>query len=101
MKKLLSIATVMIVATAIAGFALAGTFEKSGSLKNGTTSYTVKLNHPKKIILYPEAHRSELRTALFAQGEPPSVHSVVPLLHPLLAICCGIFLLGRMFVTLP
>jgi hypothetical protein len=55
MKKLLSIAAAMIIATATAGFALAGTFEKSGSLKNGTTSYTVKINHPKKIILYPEA----------------------------------------------
>jgi hypothetical protein len=55
MKKLLSIATAMIIATAIAGFAVAGTFEKSGSLKSGTTSYTVKIAHPKKIILYPEA----------------------------------------------
>jgi hypothetical protein len=61
MKKLLSIATAMIIATAIAGFALAGTFERSGSLKNGTTSYTVKINHPKKIILYPEA--SQVRTS--------------------------------------
>jgi hypothetical protein len=61
MKKLLSIATAMIIATAIAGFALAGTFEKSGSLKNGTTSYTVKINHPKKIILYPEA--SQVKTS--------------------------------------
>jgi hypothetical protein len=57
MKKVLSIAIAMIIAVAIAGFALAGTFEKSGSLKNGATSYTVKVNHPKKIILYPEATR--------------------------------------------
>ena len=56
MKKVLSISIAAIVATAIAaGFALAGTFEKSGSLKSGTASYTVKVNHPKKIILYPEA----------------------------------------------
>ena len=61
MRKLLSIATVMIIATAIAGFALAGTFEKSGSLKSGTTSYTVKISHPKKIILYPEA--TQVRTS--------------------------------------
>lgn len=61
MKKLLSVAAVMIIAAAIAGFALAGTFEKSGSLKNGTTSYSVKINHPKKIILYPEA--TQVRTS--------------------------------------
>lgn len=62
MKKMLSIATAMTIATALAGFALAGTtFERSGSLKNGTTSYTVKINHPKKIILYPEA--SQVRTS--------------------------------------
>ena len=61
MRKLLTIATVMVVATAVTGFALAGTFAKSGSLKNGTTSYTVKINHPKKITLYPEA--SDVRTS--------------------------------------
>ncbi len=61
MKTLLSIATAMIIAIAITGFALAGTFEKSGSLKNGSTSYTVKVNHPKKIILYPEA--TQVRTS--------------------------------------
>jgi hypothetical protein len=61
MKKLLSIAAAMIIATTIAGFALAGTFEKSGSLKNGATSYTVTVNHPKKIILYPES--SQVRTS--------------------------------------
>ena len=55
MKKVLSIAIAMVIAAAIAGFALAGTASKSGSLKSGTTSYTVKVNHPKKIILYPEA----------------------------------------------
>lgn len=60
MKKLASIAAAMIVATAIAGFALAGT-SKSGSLKDGTTSYTVKFSHPKKIILYPES--SQVRTS--------------------------------------
>ena len=61
MKKLLSIATTMVIAASIAGFALAGTSEKSGSLKSGTTSYTVTINHPKKIILYPEA--SQVRTS--------------------------------------
>jgi hypothetical protein len=61
MKKLLSIATAMIVTATIAGFALAGTFSKSGSLKNGATSYTVKINHPKKIILYPES--SQVKTS--------------------------------------
>lgn len=61
MKKLLSIAMAVIVATAIAGFAIAGTFESSGSLKNGTTAYTVTVNHPKKIILYPEA--TQVRTS--------------------------------------
>ena len=61
MKKLLSVAIAMTIATALAGLALAGTFEKSGSLKNGTTSYTVKINHPKKIILYPES--SQVRTS--------------------------------------
>ena len=55
MKKSLSIAIALTIAAAIAGFAIAGTFEKSGSLRNGTTSYTVKVNHPKKIILYSEA----------------------------------------------
>ena len=55
MKKVLSIAVAMIIATTITGFALAGTFEKSGSLKSGTTSYTMTIKHPKKIILYPEA----------------------------------------------
>jgi hypothetical protein len=61
MKKLLSIAAAMIIAAGIAGFALAGTSEKSGSLKNGTTAYTVTINHPKKIILYPEA--SQVKTS--------------------------------------
>ncbi|HJU36221.1 MAG TPA: hypothetical protein VJ716_02245 [Gaiellaceae bacterium] len=61
MKKLVSIGAVMIVATAVAGFALAGTFEKSGSLKNGTASYTMKVSHPKKIILYPES--SQVKTS--------------------------------------
>ena len=61
MKTLLSIATAMIIAIAITGFALAGTFEKSGSLKNGSTSYTVKVNHTKKITLYPEA--TQVRTS--------------------------------------
>jgi hypothetical protein len=61
MKKLLVLSTAMIIAIAIAGFAFAGTFERSGSLKNGTTSYTVKVSHPKKIILYPEA--SQVRTS--------------------------------------
>jgi hypothetical protein len=60
-KKLASIATAAIIAAAIAGFAVAGTFEKSGSLKNGATSYTVKVSHPKKITLYPEA--SQVRTS--------------------------------------
>jgi hypothetical protein len=56
MKKLLSIATALVIAAGITGFALAGTAAlKSGSLKSGTTSYTVTINHPKKIILYPEA----------------------------------------------
>jgi hypothetical protein len=55
MKKMLSVAAAMIIATTLAGFALAGTFEKSGSLKHGTTSYTLTIKHPKKIILYPEA----------------------------------------------
>lgn len=57
MKKLLSIAAAMIAATTIASFALAGTSQKSGSLKNGSTSYTVTVKHPKKIILYPESSR--------------------------------------------
>jgi hypothetical protein len=61
MKRLLSIALAMAIGIAITGFALAGTFQKSGSLKNGTTSYTVKVNHPKKITLYPEA--SPVRTS--------------------------------------
>jgi hypothetical protein len=55
MKKLLSIAAAAIVATAVTGLALAGTLDRSGSLKHGTTSYTVTVKHPKKIILYPEA----------------------------------------------
>ena len=49
MKKVLSIAAALIIATAITGLALAGTFESSGSLKRGSTSYTVTVNHPKKI----------------------------------------------------
>lgn len=61
MKKLLSIAAAMIVATSVAGLALAGTSEKSGSLKKGSTSYTVTVNHPKKIVLYPEA--SQVKTS--------------------------------------
>jgi hypothetical protein len=61
MKKLLSIAMAMIIAAAIAGLALAGGFEKSGSLKSGTASYTVTVNHPKKIILYPES--SDVKTS--------------------------------------
>jgi hypothetical protein len=56
MKKLLSVAVAMAVATAIAGYALAATSsERSGSLKSGTTSYTMTVKHPKKIELYPEA----------------------------------------------
>jgi hypothetical protein len=61
MKKLLSMAIAVVVAATIAGFALAGTFEKSGSLKNGSTSYTVTVNHPKKITLYPES--SQVKTS--------------------------------------
>ena len=62
MKKFLGIATVMIIASAIAaGFSLAGTFEKSGSLKSGATSYSLKVNHPKKIELFPEA--TQVRTS--------------------------------------
>jgi hypothetical protein len=58
MKKLLSIATAVVIAAGVAGFALAGTSaEKSGSLKSGTTSYTVTVNQPKKIILYPESQQ--------------------------------------------
>src|SRR5947199_8067919 len=53
MKKLLSLAVVVIIAAVIAGVARAGT--RSGSLKSGTASYTVTVNHPKKIILYPES----------------------------------------------
>ena len=55
MRRLLTGAAALIVATAIAGFAVAGTFEHSGSLKNGVTSYTLTVKHPKKIELYPEA----------------------------------------------
>lgn len=61
MKKPLSVATALIIAAVFAGIALAGTFEKSGSLKNGTTSYTVTVKHPKKIILYPES--SQVKTS--------------------------------------
>jgi hypothetical protein len=61
MRKLLSITGAMIVASSIAGLALAGTSEKSGSLKNGSTSYTVTVKHPKKIVLYPEA--SQVKTS--------------------------------------
>jgi len=61
MKKLLTIAAALILAVVVAGFALAGTFEKSGSLKSGTTSYTMKIVHPKKIELYPEA--TQVRTS--------------------------------------
>ena len=61
MKKLLSIAVAMIVATSVAGLALAGTSEKSGSLKKGSTSFTVTVNHPKKIVLYPES--SQVKTS--------------------------------------
>jgi hypothetical protein len=61
MRKLLSIAVAMTVATGIAGLALAGTSEKSGSLKKGSTSYTVTVKHPRKIVLYPEA--SQVKTS--------------------------------------
>jgi hypothetical protein len=61
MRRLLGIGTAMVIATAITGFALAGTSERSGSLKNGATSYTVTVKHPKKIILYPEA--TQVRTS--------------------------------------
>jgi hypothetical protein len=62
MKKFVVIATAVILVSAIVGgFALAGTFEKSGSLKDGATSYTLKVNHPKKIELYPEA--TQVRTS--------------------------------------
>jgi len=55
MKTLVSIAAALIVAMAVAGLAVAGSFEKSWSLKSGATSFTLKIPHPKKIILYPEA----------------------------------------------
>lgn len=56
MKKLLGIAIAIVVAAVVAGFALAAaTALRSGSLKSGSTSYTVTIKHPKKIILYPEA----------------------------------------------
>ena len=61
MKKVLSVATVLAIAAAITGLALAGGSEKSGSLKSGTTSYTLTIKHPKKIILYPEA--SDVKTS--------------------------------------
>jgi archaellum component FlaG (FlaF/FlaG flagellin family) len=55
------IATVVISAAAIAGMAFAGAFEKSGSLKSGSTSFTQTIQHPKKIILYPES--SQVKTS--------------------------------------
>lgn len=57
MKKSLSIAGAMIIATAIAGTALAGKYEKSSSLKSGRTSFTMTIKHPKKIELYPESSK--------------------------------------------
>jgi hypothetical protein len=61
MKRISSIGAVVIIAAAITSFALAGTFEHSGSLKDGTTAYTVTVKHPKKIELYPEA--TQVRTS--------------------------------------
>ena len=55
MKKASSLGTALVIAAALAGISLAGTFERSGSLKNGTTAYNVTVDHPKKITLYPEA----------------------------------------------
>lgn len=57
MKRFVSIVAAVVVAAAITGIAFAGGFEKSGSLRSGTTSYAMTVNHPKKIILYPEATR--------------------------------------------
>jgi hypothetical protein len=62
MRRLLIVVTAIGIATAIVGLALAGTFERSGSLKSGATSYTVTAKHPKKIELYPEA-RNGVRTS--------------------------------------
>ncbi|HKC77730.1 MAG TPA: hypothetical protein VKB70_05010 [Gaiellaceae bacterium] len=61
MTKLLSIAGVVIIAAAISGSALAGKFEKSGSLKSGSTSFSFTVKHPKKIELYPES--SQVKTS--------------------------------------
>jgi hypothetical protein len=52
-KKLTLIAIFAI--SVSAGLALAATSEKSHSLKNGTTAFTMKSLHPKKAILYPES----------------------------------------------
>jgi hypothetical protein len=54
-KKLSIAAGAVLIATALAGPALAGSFEKSGSLKSGSTSFAFTVLHPKKIVLYPES----------------------------------------------
>jgi hypothetical protein len=55
MRRLWIVVAAVVIAVAIAGLALAGTFQRSGSLKTGATSYTMTVKHPKKIELYPEA----------------------------------------------
>jgi hypothetical protein len=55
MRRLSTVVSAVVIAIAISGFAIAGTFQRSGSLKGGATSYTMTVKHPKKIELYPEA----------------------------------------------
>jgi hypothetical protein len=56
MKKLLSLAAAMILATAITGFALAGTRATGRSVhlttQHPTGALSFRVSHPKKLILY-------------------------------------------------
>ena len=56
MKKLLSLAAALVVAAAITGFALAGTWATVKSVRltaqHPTTAFKLRIRQPKKIILY-------------------------------------------------
>jgi len=56
MKKLLSLAAALVVAAAITGFAVAGSWTTVKSVhlnaQHPTTAFSLRISHPKKILLY-------------------------------------------------
>jgi len=66
MKKLLSLAAAMVLATAITGFALASTRTTVKSVhlntQHPTAAFSLRISHPRKIILYIGSAKVTART---------------------------------------